>query len=122
MIPMGWRAFLALFGKKSGHQSQYPQIDLRIICPILGHLAEPWGNLITINVGSRKYQGANYLKLMRVKCSEISKVSRTVSSQWTESPAPGEYHPRYIQYLHLPLSHSLVRLGQISLGIKRLEF
>ena len=27
---MGWRAFL--FGGKRGHQSQYPQVDIRMIC------------------------------------------------------------------------------------------
>lgn len=67
--------------KKNEHQGQYPQTDLRMIYLIVENLAEPWGNLIIINVGSRKYQDANYLKLMTAKYLEkVSRVSRTVSS------------------------------------------
>ena len=79
----------ALFGGKNEHQSQYPQTDLRMIYLIVENWAEPWGNLTIIHVGSRKYQDANYLKLMRVKClGKVSGVSRTVSSliDWFTCP------------------------------------
>lgn len=55
---------------------------------ILENSAEPWGNLIIINVGSRRYQETSYVKLMRTNCLEISRVSRTVSSltDWFTCP------------------------------------
>lgn len=40
---------------KNGKQSQYPKVDLRVICPIVENLAEPWENMIIINVGNRKH-------------------------------------------------------------------
>lgn len=53
-----------IWGEK-GHQSQYLQVDLRMFFSIVQNVAKLWGNLILINVASRKHQETNYLKLKR---------------------------------------------------------